>query len=275
MFVTELTSTTGFLDAQGAPLYYEVAGQGPALLLIHAGIADQRMWDQQFAVFAQRYTVIRYDQHSYGKSLVPAGPFAYYEDPAVLLRLLGLPKAHVIGASFGGKVALDFTLAHPEMVESLLLAAPDVGGSAVPENVRRFGEEEEALLERGDLAAATELNMRMWVDGPQRTPEQVNPHVRQQVYTMQYQAFSASVPEGASVIHLDPPAIERLAEVHVPTMVLVGELDHPEWSARAGELTTHIAGAKEITIPGGGHLLSMDQPELFTRTVLDFLSTIE
>ncbi|MBO0795312.1 MAG: alpha/beta fold hydrolase, partial [Ktedonobacteraceae bacterium] len=105
--MVEFRSSTGFLDVQGAPLYYEVAGQGPALLLMHAGVVDHRMWDQQFAVFAQQYRTIRYDLRSYGQSQVPAGPFAFYEDPAALLQHLGINKAHVIGASFGGKIALD------------------------------------------------------------------------------------------------------------------------------------------------------------------------
>src|SRR6266700_7840364 len=164
IFVAEFPSKTGYLDVQGAPLSYEVAGQGPALLLLHAGIADHRMWDQQFAVFAQQYQTIRYDLRSFGKSQVPAGPFAHYEDPAALLHHLGVNKAHVIGASFGGKVALDFALAYPAMTDSLVLVAPNLGGYPPSEEILRFGKEEDALLERGDIEAATELNLRMWVD---------------------------------------------------------------------------------------------------------------
>jgi 3-oxoadipate enol-lactonase len=273
--VTEFTSNTGFLDVQGAPLYYEIAGQGPALLLIHAGIADHRMWDEQFAVFAQQYRTIRYDQHSYGQSQVPAGPFAFYEDPAALLRHLGIEKAHVIGASFGGKVALDFALAHPKMIDSLLLVAPDISGYPPSEEIRRFGEEEEALLERGDVEGATELNLRMWVDGPLRTPDQVDPLVRRRVHDMQYHAFTIPTPEGAEVIALDPPAAQRLAELHMPTLILVGDCDVPQKLVIAQELTTYITGAQQKIVPGAGHMLSMEQPELFTSTVLEFLKTQE
>ncbi|GCE13564.1 alpha/beta fold hydrolase [Tengunoibacter tsumagoiensis] len=267
------TTQTGFLDVQGAPFYYEVAGQGPAVLLIHAGIADHRMWDQQFATFAQQYQTIRYDLRSFGESQLPAGPFAFYEDPAALLQHLGIKKAHVIGASFGGKIALDFALTHPTMVESLLLVAPDISGYPPSDDIRRFGEEEEALLERGDKEGATELNLRMWVDGPRRTPEQIDPLVRQRVHDMQYQAFMTSVPEGAEVIALNPPAIERLEEIHAPTLVLVGDYDVPQKLVTAQELTKRINEAHSIIVPGAAHMINMELPEVFTNTALEFLHT--
>jgi 3-oxoadipate enol-lactonase len=233
------------------------------------------MWDQQFAVFAQQYRTIRFDLRSFGQSQLPAGPFAFYEDPAALLQHLGVKKAHVIGASFGGKIALDFALAHPAMIDSLLLVAPDIGGYPPSEEIRRFGEEEEAMLERGDVEGATELNLRMWVDGPLRTPEQVNSHVRQRVHDMQYQAFTASTPEGAEVIALDPPAAERLAELHIPTLVIVGDHDHPQKLILAHELTRQITGAQQVIVPGVAHMVSMELPEFFTSTVLEFLNKQE
>lgn len=270
--MAEFTSTTGFLHVQGAPLYYEVAGQGPALLLIHAGVADHTMWDQQFAIFAQQYQTIRYDLRSFGKSRLPAGPFANHEDPAALLRHLGLKKAHVIGASYGGRIALDFALAHPAMLDSLILVAPDIGGYPPSEEIQRFGKAEELLLERGDLEAATELNLRMWVDGPLRRAEQVNAQVRQQVHDMQYQAFTAEIPEGVEEIDLDPPATERLAELHRPTLVIVGDLDVPQKLVAAQKLATQIAGARQVIVPGVAHMVNMEQPASFTSTVLAFLN---
>src|SRR5581483_6812732 len=106
-------------------------------------------------------------------------------------------KAHVIGISYGSKIALDFTLAHPELVASLVLVAPSVGGVEPSEQILRFFQEEDALVEQGDLSGATELNLRLWVDGLRRTPDQVNPTVRQRVYEMQYRAFTIPMPEHA------------------------------------------------------------------------------
>jgi pimeloyl-ACP methyl ester carboxylesterase len=177
--MTELQPQTGFLDGQGAPLYYEVAGTGQPLLLIHAGVADSRMWDDQFQTFAQQYRVVRYDLRGFGKSTVPSGKFANHEDVTALFEYLGIKQAHLIGISFGGLIALDFTLAHPEKVTSLVLGAPDVSGrESSSADVSRFAVEEEALLERGDLAGATELNLRMWLDVPRRTLDQVDHFVR-------------------------------------------------------------------------------------------------
>ncbi|HLG76044.1 MAG TPA: alpha/beta fold hydrolase [Ktedonobacteraceae bacterium] len=232
------------------------------------------MWDEQFPLFAQRYRTIRYDLRGYGQSQIPAGPFAYYEDAAGLLHFLGAQKAHVVGISFGGKTALDFTLAHPELVSFLTLVAPSVGGVPPSERIRRFNEEENASLEQGNLEAATELNLRLWVDGPDRTPDQVDPSVRQRVYEMQYHAFTIPMPEGADEIAIEPPAISRLSEVNVPTLIIVGNYDLPEKLELARLLARSIPHAQYEEIAGAAHMVSMEQPQAFNRVVLDFLSKV-
>ncbi|QBD83094.1 alpha/beta fold hydrolase [Ktedonosporobacter rubrisoli] len=269
--MAEFASKTGFLEIQKAPLYYEVAGQGPALLLLHAGVADSRMWDEQFPSFAQHYRALRYDLRGFGKSQYPAAPFANHADPAELLKHLGLAQAHIVAASWGGKIALDFALTHQEMVSSLILVAANIGGYEPPEDEVRFGEQEEQLIASGDLEGATELNLRMWVDGPLRKPEQVNPRVRQRVYDMQYQAFINPVPDGAELLNIDPPANQRLSEIQVPTLIINGDLDTPGMLARAQHLATHIPKAQHVTIAGTAHLPSMEKPEEFLQIVMNFL----
>ncbi len=269
--MSEQTSTAGFLDVQSASLYYEVAGEGHPLLLLHAGIADSRMWDDQFPIFAQHYRTIRYDLRGYGQTRWHSGTFATYDDPAALFRALDVQKAHVIGVSYGGKVALDFALAHPELVASLVLVAPAVGGEEPSEQIRHFFEEEDALVEKGDIAGATELNMRLWVDGIHRTPDQVNPAVRQRVFAMQYHAFKVPMPEHIDEQELEPPAIARLAEVRVPTLVVIGDLDLPDKVEMSQQLATSIPHARHEVIVGAAHMPTMEQPEEFTRLVLEFL----
>jgi pimeloyl-ACP methyl ester carboxylesterase len=271
VIVAALHHQVGFLNTQGAPLYYEVAGQGDAILFIHAGIADSRMWDEQCSVFAPRYQTIRYDIRGFGQSQIPANPFAYHVDPANLLRFLKIEKAHVIGNSFGGKIAIDFALTYPELVASLTLVAPSVGGTTPSPEVQQFAEKEEALLAKGDLEAATELNLRTWVDGPRRMPEQVSPTVRQRIYDMQYHAFTIPVPEGAEEIELQPPAITRLAELHKPTLIIVGEYDLPDKLLLAQELAKQLPDAQQVVLPDAAHVVSMEQPELFNQHVLAFL----
>ena len=266
------TAKTGFLGPEGTRLYYEVAGTGQPLLFIHAGVADSRMWDDQFELFAQHYRVIRYDLRGFGQSEIPSGSFSNSEDIVDLLHFLQVQKTSIIGISFGSKIALDFTLSHPEMVDALILGAPSVGGYPASEDVQRFNEEEEAAFTSGDLAAATEINLRMWVDGPRRTPEQVNPDVREQVRIMQHHAFTVPYPESAEEISLTPPAITRLTEIRVPTLVIVGDYDIPSKLTLTEHLATTIPGAQKVVIPGVAHMVTMEQPEVFNRAALAFLA---
>ena len=104
---------SGFAELNGTKFYYEVMGIGEPLVLVHAGIADCSMWDEQCHVFSQQYQVIRYDMRGYGQTALVDGPYAHYEDLKSLLDFLGVQQAHVLGCSFGGTTALDFTLAYP------------------------------------------------------------------------------------------------------------------------------------------------------------------
>ncbi|HEV2661693.1 MAG TPA: alpha/beta hydrolase, partial [Ktedonobacteraceae bacterium] len=261
--MTQISAKNGFFGPEGARLYYEVAGEGEPLLLLHAGVADSRMWDEQFAIFAQYYQVIRYDLRGFGRSEVPAGPFSNVEDIAHLLDFLHVERASLIGASFGGKTALDFTLTYPDRVNALILVAPGVGGYPPSPAVQQFNADEEAALEGNDLTAATELNLRMWVDGPKRTPEQVAPQVRERVRIMQHHAFTVPIPETTEELDIAPPAITRLADIHVPTLIIVGDYDIPDMLVLAELLAKEIPDAKQIIIPGVAHMVSMEQPEAF------------
>jgi 3-oxoadipate enol-lactonase len=265
-------TSSGFADINGASISYETQGQGPPLLLIHAGVANSRMWDAQMDAFSQEYRVIRFDLRGFGRSDMPAGSFANYEDVRALLDHLGIQSAHVLGISFGGAIALDFTLAYPERVHSLILGAPSVGGTEPSERIRRFWREEDAALERRDLDGATELNLRLWVDGLQRTPDQVDPQVRECVRQMQLAIFHKEIPDDVEEVDLDPPAVERLAEISAPVLVMVGELDLAEKRALASQLASAIPAASEIVLPGVAHMLNMERPEQFNRRVLSFLA---
>ena len=264
----------GMAPVNGAELYYEVEGAGEPLLLLHAGVADSRMWEEQVPAFANSYRVIRCDLRGFGRTEIPPDAFTYHDDVARLLDFLGVDRAHLLGCSFGAQVALDAALAHPRRVQSLILAAPSVGGEAPSSRIRRFWEQEEAALEEGDLEAAVELNLRLWVDGPQRTPETVAPAVRRRVYAMQRETFQKDVPEGAQWLRLSPPAIQCLDAVQAPTLILVGQLDLEEKRVLARRLEREIAGATAVVVDGAAHMLSMERPQTFNRHVLDFLSTL-
>jgi 3-oxoadipate enol-lactonase len=273
----ETPSAHGFAEIDGGMLYYEVAGSGTALVLVHAGIADHRMWDDQLGAFAERYQVIRYDQRGFGQSSAPSGPFAFYDDLFLLMGRLGITRAVLIGVSLGGATAIDLALSHPEMVEALVLVGSGLGGQEwtvpTPAELELFSQLEEAE-KAGDYAAANEVEIRIWVDGPERSPEAVDPQVRARVREMNFPILlSEGEHEGEKPRALQPPASERLGEIRVPTLVLIGDQDVSAMQAIAEKLAATIPGARKVVLPNAAHVPNMEQPEVFNRLVLDFLSS--
>ena len=266
---------TGMAEINNAQLYYEVKGEGHPLLLLHAGVADSGMWDDQFDVFSEKYRVVRFDYRGFGRSDMPAGSFSNIEDVRALLDFLEIDASYIVAISFGGLIALDFTLAYPERVDALILGAPSVSGDMPSERIRGFWEAEEAAFDRGDLVEATELNVRFWVDGPHREAEEVDSAVRQKVYDMQMNIFQKEIPDDIDEIDPDVPAVGRLGELDLPVMVMVGDLDLEEKVALADRLEQEIAGCRKIVIEGVAHMLNMEEAGVFNSAVMEFLAGIE
>ncbi len=268
-----LDSERGVAEVNGARIAYEVAGAGHPLTLIHAGIADRRMWDDQFAAFAAEYRTVRYDIRGFGQSTIPPSPYTMREDLRALLDHLGIARTHLLGVSLGGSIAIDFTIDHPEMVAALIPVAAGIGGQApAPELQGRWREIEE-VAKRGDLTAVNELELRLWVDGEGRAAGPVDPAVRERVREMNAAVLAreAEQDHAESVNRLDPPAIGRLAEIAAPTLVIVGACDVPGVVASAELLATRIPGARHVVLPEVAHLPPMEAPGEFNRLVLDFL----
>ena len=267
-------------DIRGARLYYEVAGAGPAVVLIHEAIGDRRMWDDQFAVLAERFRVLRYDMRGYGSSSIPAGPYSLVEDLRELLDEVEVEVAVLVGGSLGGRVALDFALSAPERVAGLCLINPGLPGHEWSAEVKAAWDEEEAALDQGDLERAVEVNLRTWVDGPHRRPDEVDPVVRRRIHEMQLQAFRVQVPAYETDPPpgpgdaLDPPAVERLDEIRVPTLLVVGGGDQPDIHRICDRIEAGIAGVKRIVIPEVAHAPHMERPAEFNELLLDFLNEI-
>ncbi|HEX8748890.1 MAG TPA: alpha/beta hydrolase, partial [Pyrinomonadaceae bacterium] len=231
---------SGFAEIPGVQAYYESAGEGgPVLMLVHAGIADARMWDGQFKVFARSFRVVRYDRRGFGRTQVADGGcnYSHHEDLHRLLRFLGIERAILVGCSQGGKTVMDFTLEHPHMTQALVLVASALGGFEFGgEQPRQFAELERAD-ERGDTERVNELELQIWVDGPHREPHEVDARLRERVREMNRIALSAA--QGTEQ-PLEPAAINRLAEIRVPTLVVTGDLDTPKTLAAARVLSDKI-----------------------------------
>lgn len=268
------TVETGSVAVNGARLAYDIAGAGQPLVLVHAGIADRRMWDDQVPAFAEHYRVIRYDMRGFGASPMVEGPYAHWRDLQGLLAALGIARAHLLGCSIGGMTILDLALAQPDIAASLILVSSGVNGYRPEVEPPRQEAELAAADERGDLARVCELEMQIWVDGPNRTPEQVTPAVRERVYAMNLRALEQQAAGLGSKERLDPPAVGRLGALRVPTLVIVGAADQPEMLLTADLLEQQAAGARKAIIPDVAHVPNMERPVEFNRLVLDFLAAI-
>jgi 3-oxoadipate enol-lactonase len=254
-------------------IYSEVAGEGPSLALVHEGICDSRMWDSQWESYARRFRVLRGDLRGFGRTPLEAGRFSNARDLIEALELHGFEQVALVGVSLGGRVALEVALARPELVRALVLVAPGLPGHDWSADAVAGWEQEEAALEAGDLDAAVEINLRMWVDGPRRRPDEVDPELRARVGAMQRRALELQLPvgDGAEEELLVPDLAERLGEIAVPTLVLVGEEDLPDMHAIAERLGREIPGARRATIAATAHVPSMERPGEFDELVLGFL----
>lgn len=253
-------------------LYYETAGAGPPVVFVHAGVADSRMWDDQVGAFSESYRVIRYDLPGSGRSPIPDRRFSQHDILRGLFETIGLDSAWLVGASYGGQIAVDFCLTYPERVDGLVLAGPLVSGFQPSSEIERFDEKEERLLEAGELEAATELNLRTWVDGPHRSADEVDPGMRARVGEMQLQAFAMPEPENARLERLEPPAMERLDEIQVPTLIILGSQDLQEVIVHGATVAGKIPTADFKLMPTSGHLMSMEAPGEFNRLALTFMA---
>jgi 3-oxoadipate enol-lactonase len=250
------------------------------VLLLHAGVGDRRLWDGQVEPFAERFLVVRPDLRGFGESPLPGGPFSYVEDVRALLDHLGLERVAVVGNSFGGQVALDFALAHSERVRALVLVAPALTGWEGSPDSDAFDEEEDALLDAGKIDEAVDLNLRTWLDGDGRDVPPISAELRDRVAAMQRQAFVTIVaayertPPPGPVSWPEPPAAGRLGEIAVPTLVVAGAHDQPDFRRIAGLVAAGIPGAESAEL-ATGHLPGIERPDDFNRLVLAFLADRE
>lgn len=272
----------GFAEVNGTTLYYEVAGTGHPLVLVHGHLLDRRSWDDQFAVFAQQYKVIRYDQRGFGDSgLIREGvPYSDRQDLYALMKLLDIESAYMMGVSGGGALAIDFALEHPEMVDRLIPVTAGVSGfrpseevmKKHPDVVRLYTSLNEAF-EKHDIAQAVEVSLELWTDGPGRLPGKADSNVRERVREMttrNWERPDDEVQAKMPPIPLDPPAVGRLSKIGVPTLVILGEWDGPN---PLDQLVAEIRGAKKVIMAETAHHPFMEKPAEFNQVVLDFLGS--
>ena len=263
----------GYTEVNGTRLYYEVAGSGQPLVLIHGFTLDTRMWDDQFKIFAQNYRVIRYDVRGHGKSDNPTEEsYSHSDDLLALLELFGESQAHILGLSLGGMIAIDFVLTYPEAVKTLIpVDTSGLGGFPFPpDKMESLGiisttAKEKSVDEAREIWMSTE-----WFEPAMEQPE-VAAACRRIVGNYSGWNWLNNNP----LVRPEPPAAGRLTEIMTPTLVITGQRDTRYNHDVADLLVKSIPNVQHAVIPNVGHMSNMEAPEAFNKAVLDYLKDIE
>jgi pimeloyl-ACP methyl ester carboxylesterase len=264
---------TGYAPVENGELCYEVTGDGPALVLIHAGVADQTMWEPQLEPFSKSHKVITYDTRGFGRSRSQDATYSERQDIRDLLTHLGVEKATLIGNSRGGIFAIDTALEFPEMVSGVVWLCGGVSGfNQEPTKAEmEWFERMEALEKAQDWAALTDLEVLFWGNGVGQPEDRAPAHVQEKMRKMIYGSYTAGGGEGRPR-RLDPPAAGRLHELNIPILVIIGDLDESGTQASADVLAAGAPNARKVVFHNVAHMASMEKPEEFNKLVLDFLA---
>jgi pimeloyl-ACP methyl ester carboxylesterase len=231
------TATHGYVEVEGGRLYYERAGEGFPVVLIHPNLWDSRIWDPQFEEFARYHDVLRYDIRGYGRSDLPHQPYSDLRDLLYVIGELGIGRCALVGCALGAQLAIDLAIAQPEIVDAIVAVSPGITGYAwMDDGVQMLVEEVTRSLRAGAMENAHVLRLD---DGLAEMP---------------------------------PSAVPHLGEIRAATMIVIGDRDLGEIHHIADELTDRIPGASKRVIAEADHLVNVRKPEKFNRLVLDFLS---
>jgi len=260
---------TGFVPVAGGKLYYQqcATSKPTTVVLVHDGVLDSNVWDDVWPQFCGRFHTIRYDRRGYGRSPEATDWYSEIDDLAAVLRQLEVRQAVLVGSSHGSQMSIDFTLAHPEIVQKLVLVGPVVTGLGYTKHFLYRGGAFDSLpawLARGDtkraIIAATQDR---WALAPGDT---VGQRRIREVLTASPQDLSA----GGHQLP-NKPALPRLGEIKVPTLILVGDADIPDVHAHAGAIEAGIPRARRVVVEGVGHIMYVEKPAEFSRLVIDFI----
>jgi 3-oxoadipate enol-lactonase len=244
------------IEVDGGVIWAEdTGGTGPAVVLVHPGIGDSRIWNPVMARLAARYRVIRYDDRGYGSSPPATVPFTLFDDLVAVLARLEVPQATFVGCSQGGASSIDLALASPERVRALVLVSPGVSGYPWPEEPETH-DEAERLMAAADVEGLARLGLRTWAAAGQ-----------DEAVVAQLRSAATSWVANGEYEKENTAAFDRLGDVTAPTVLLIGDKDHPPLIACDQAIAGRIPGCRVIDVPGGDHLLPLRVPGLIAETV--------
>lgn len=263
------------IESNGACLAVEIAGEGPAVLFLHAGVADKRMWRDQLAALQEDYRVAAVDMRGFGETIAEDVPFSRVADLLAVMDGLGFDTAVFVGCSMGGLWSLEFALAHPERVDGLVLMSTAVSGAPWPEQEPPLTAAREAAVEAaeaaGDLAAVNELEAILWLDGPESTAGRVSGATRERFLEMN--GIALGHPE-LTQQQKGTAVFDRLGTIAAPTLVLWGDLDYAGVELQSRLIVQAMPNARGRVIPATAHLIALEKPEVVNRLLREFLAEL-
>jgi pimeloyl-ACP methyl ester carboxylesterase len=259
-----------------AGLWVETEGDGDAVVMLHAGVADRRMWRDSIAALAPGWKAVAYDRRGFGRTEHADEAYSHVADLLAVLDAVSPSRpAILVGCSQGGRIAIDTALAFPARVRALVLVAPGITGA--PE-VTEFAPPIKALVDAldaadaaHDLARINALEAHAWLDGPAEKEGRVVGAARELFLDMNSIALEK---ENRGNAIEAPAAYQRVGEIAVPTLVVWGDLDFPHIVENCRYLAATVPGAQSFVLPGTAHLPNLEQPAAFNRRLVDFCSAV-
>jgi 3-oxoadipate enol-lactonase len=244
---------------------YDEAGSGPTVLLLHSTVCDRRMWDPQVPVLVEAgYHMVRADLRGFGETPLPDRPYDNAQDMVDVLDRVGAERAAVVAASGGGRVGLEVAARWPRRVTALMLVSTALAGHEAGAELSAFDAREEELLEAGDVAGATALNVATWL-GPH-----ADEATRAKVGEMQRHAFEVQLAPAEEVEPIR--AAYDVSAVAALTLLLSGAHDLPDFQRIAAELAGRLPDARHLHLDWAGHLPSLERPDAFNALLVEFLA---
>ena len=264
LLISQVTSS-GYIKTGNDSIFYDISGAGPTIVFIHDGLIHREVWDAQFSYFSKNYRVVRYDRRGFGQSSPATGYYSNLEDLNILFTQLKIDRACLIGASSGGRLAIDFALSYPLKVSSMILVGAVVGGFPYTKHFNTRG---------GHLPSDLKDNQKESMYYASDDPYEIyyeNTAARNKIIEL-----VKNNPVRIYGSHINAtqktPSYKRLNEINIPVLILCGEFDIPDVHAHAGAINAGILNSRRIIIPKSGHLIPMEQPDLFNETVANFLN---
>jgi len=268
-----MPSTTRTVPVPGGQLHAVADGDGPPILLFHSWVADLRAWDPVVPLLVDAgYRAVRFDARGFGSSTTEDIEVSHHADGRAVLDAFGIGQAALVGNSRGARTALDLVVETPERAVALVWVGGGIGGfegGETPEELAIW-ERIEAVEKAGDLDGLAELEVQLWVDGPGQPPGRAAAWVREAVREMDRPLLDPDHVWGTPVA-LDPPASDRLSEVRIPVLAVVGALDTSGTQAAAVRLEGAVAGARRVVIPDAAHMVGMEAPETLAGLILELV----